>query len=381
MTRQLSTIFIVNVVFALALSGPALAECTEAMELRLGEWFVEAEQAARDCLERRPENAEAWAELARSLAVQGRLAEAVEAVDQALVEHPHSGDYTLLLARLWYWQGEHERAIQTLSSLPVGWSDTHDVVVLRREIDLALAAPPDLLASKSYFLVQVGYLAASERPEGWHFRHALGLGVTQRLLAEVNFEGIRRGFGQARFTDFMVGGASEYRFDAGYRMRAGGAYTLNPRFSPLWNAYVEPGFVFEGGLELGLRFWRIEFEQAGINVLNPGVVKYLGPWLFDARYYLGIESGQSLRHSVLGRTGYFFHDDLHVYLGAGLANHADYLEGRQISHEYGLIGLSGIEFGFSQRLHMLVDYQYRHEAASERVLGQHRITAGLRTRF
>lgn len=398
--------------------------CDDVRSLRLAGEFSRAIELAEECLEQHPENVETKIELGRLLAVEGRSDEATDWISRALEVNPSDPEALLLMGRLDARRGDFEAAGARLDELDD--QDRQRIDVRRFEADLALwrgdfddavdrydryleEEPDDGSAwmNRGHALAQAGrtseaessyrtsceeghreacsvvaelkeqgatryfarfapsYSFVADRPDAQRLHVVVGAEPTPRTGLEVGYLAARRGFGDGTVqSDLAMTAAGRWASENGPRFGAGGGWTFDPDFSPRWNAFVEGGWVADAGLDSGLRLWRLQFPTGGATVVNPSLTYYTGPWMFDGRYYLGIDDGGELDHSVQARAAYFFGDRTSVYAGAGAGNRPDYLEVTPltevpaVSHYTGLVGGA---LGLGDHHQLNLDLRYRHE--------------------
>jgi serine/threonine-protein kinase len=82
--------------------------------------FRKAVAKRRETLERSPNDAASWSELAYDLAMLDRREESLTALDRALRLNPDSPHYFYLAARIYNRLGDHERALEWLEKAVKG---------------------------------------------------------------------------------------------------------------------------------------------------------------------------------------------------------------------------------------------------------------------
>ena len=146
---------------------------------------------------------------------------------------------------------------------------------------------------------------------------------------------------------------------------AGGGFAPDATFFPNWNAFIEPHFVIDD-VDIGLRYWHIQFEQSGVDVVNPIVTLYLDKWYLDGRYYLALEPRQ-ITHAGLARIGYSV-GDFTLVAGGGAGNRSDFVELRRGDGdtEYHWLALGKAIWAYHPRQRLSLEVIQRVDVAGER---------------
>lgn len=414
------------VMLVVGLPAAASAQCaTEARYLRMQRRFKEAEQTARQCTKTEVGNADAWVELARALAARGESQEALEWVDKALEKYPDSADLKMLRARLLAWTDRLDEARAVLEKLPrevykrpaamrlradvllwderyeeaVKWYNRFDQVEpdnpivlykramayrgmgknskaladLRKSCDIAPQATSACEARESfahssfpilYTNVFYGYSRVVQRLDGWRVRGALGSEVNPNLTLMGTWEWMHRPFFDHRTADWRFNGYGAYQFDAmGLNLMAGGGFSPNPTFSPVWNGFVEPGWKFEH-FKVSARYWHIQYTGEPNEVINPNVELYFKPFMFELRYFATFDpSTDGVQHSGFGRMFYFFTDLTQLYVGGGGGDKSDYLEPRDINAESHWLVTAGFRYMLTPNHRLMINVTQRNDMA------------------
>ncbi len=398
--------------------------CDEIRSLRIAGDLQQAVEAAEACLEHNPSHVDAKMELAHTLVAKDLLEDAETWTSQVLKDFPDHGEALVLAARIEARRGEFETARTQLDDLDSALRQSAEV--RRFEADLALwqgdyetaiiqytnyldersddgpawtnlghanrqtgqsaaakisyaqgcnrgdqpgcTAYDDLQnerATRYFARFEPSYSIVEGRPDGQRLQVAVGTEPTPETSVELGYHAIRRGFtDDAVLTDLAMTGAGRWTSPTGPRLGVGGGWTFDVDFSPRWNAFVEGGWVLDSGLDSGLRLWRLQFPAGGTTVLNPSMTYYTGPWMFDARYYMGIDGARDLDHTVAGRIAHFFGDHTSLHVGGGVGTRPDYLEVSPLtdvpllSHYTARLGGT---LGLGDHHRLRLDFIYRHE--------------------
>jgi YaiO family outer membrane protein len=199
-----------------------------------------------------------------------------------------------------------------------------------------------------------------------------------KLHAEVDYR--TRDFGKGDLTDPYIRAGAVVMPTPRLSLGLAGGFTPSADFSPEWTAEAEVGYKIIDNLTAYVKYWRIEFDDGGANVITPRASWYVGPLLFDARYYLTLQEGKTTGHSVLGIGHYLFGPfDLHV--GGGGGDRSDYLEVLAGETDQFVLALAGASWDVTALHRIQFDYVYRNEASGERDFNLHQFTAGYRVSF
>ncbi|MFU8804989.1 MAG: YaiO family outer membrane beta-barrel protein [Bradymonadaceae bacterium] len=365
---------------------PALAkasiDCEMAREYRVSGELDKAEETARECITLNPYHIDAYAELSRALGLKGHHADAVNWIDLAIAGEPTIGEYHLWRARLLYWQGRNEDARRALDELPRTGVDAGEIGQFRRTLDKNTRR--DRWRSKRRrpsLKSEMAHLSSPQKPAGWHTRHTLAASPMDNLVTEYRIEGTRRTYGAEDLNDITLGADGQYLIRERYVLRTGGAMTPGAHFSPLWRAYIKPGYKFTPDLEVNVGYQHVQFHDGGVDLLNPQMLWYFGSFLIDARYYLGRESDGRIAHALMARFAVFPRDLMQIYVGASVGNQSDYLESKHRAPERALVGFIGAELPITRSLDLVMDYNHRRERLENEAFQLHRIRGGLRLHF
>lgn len=406
-------------------SSDGSVPCEDVSSLRHAGEFHQAEDTANRCLEERSDDVEMMLELARAVYAQDRAEEATKWTDRALSAAPEHEDAIIFRARLAAQAGDYEAAIHGLDELSTEtresvevqqlsanialWSGDHEAAVAaytayltdfeddpeawtnlghaesqigrlgdaresyRRSCEMGsergcAALEAALLHDRTRYFARVrpGYSSVWDLPDGQTLQLGIGVEPNRQTSVEAGYHFVRRGFADGEHQqDMGVSLDASYTATNGLRTGAGAAWMFDVDFSPQWMAYVDGGWTTDVGLDAGLRLGRIQFPAGGINVISPSLTYYTGPWMFDGRYYLGVDSERSLSHATLGRVGYFFGDRTSVHVGGGVGNRPDYIELTSLTDPplvAHYTGLAGGTFKLSDRHKFNLDLQYRHQS-------------------
>lgn len=155
---------------------------------------------------------------------------------------------------------------------------------------------------------------------------------------------------------------SSYLWPVGFKLSGAAGFTIAPDFLPTFTAQIEPGWVFDFGLEVYLKYWRLQFENDGVNVLSPAAIYYIGPAMFYLRYYLGIDDDPNIdpSNSLIGKAMLTF-APISFWAGGGIGDRADYLELDNTSNDGYWMLMAGIGWQIHWRHNLAFDYIYREE--------------------
>jgi|GEM_PF-4103745 len=418
-------------------------DCVEATRgLRMQRRFGEAEQSARACMQVQQGNPDAWVELARALAAQGNSEEALEWVNKALQQYPQIDDLKLLKARLLAWTQQLDAARKLLETLPdtiyerpdairlradillwdkayteaIDWYDRYDkadpdnpLVLYKRAMayrgagddgraleDLKKSceiAPEATNACKAreglaedaypklYANIFYGYSRIINRLDGWRLRGAVGSEISRNLTFMGTWEWLHRPFFDHRAADWRFSGWGAYQFDSGLFLMAGGGFSLDPVFSPKWNALAEAGWKFKY-FKTSARFWHIEFPDEANEILNANAEIYIKPYMFELRYFMTFSGGNDgLVHSGFGRVFYFFSNLTQFYIGGGGGGKSDYLEPRDVNSESHWLVTSGFRYMLTPHHRLMISVTQRHDSAGLQNYDQTEVLGGYEFRL
>jgi len=402
----------------------------------------ESETAARSCLKGDPDNGSAWFVLSRSLAARKEYDEARKAGAKAVERLPDRGDLQLWLVRLDAWSGQMDKASTRFRALPATvaqsgagvllkadlafwqedyygavqayenhlqkWPEVQDPDLMRRlglcylelgrnadaaavfdricDIDVshegcALRSEIDRKEARVAVLLQPGYLSVSDGSDGWALMgavdafldngHMVGASATHRTR---NYDGT------GALSDQFIELHGRYSFAPSFSLAGGAGFTPSPDFMPEWAAWLEPQLALTSSLRAFLKFWRLDFAGAGANVLVPRLAWYVGPFLFDARYYLSLHDDEEVSHSVLGNV-HLFLGDWSLRGGGGYGDRTDYLDVRVFEADDVWLLTAGLSWRPHWRHQILLDYIFRYESAGIRNLQTHDYLVGYRMWF
>ncbi len=204
------------------------------------------------------------------------------------------------------------------------------------------------------------------------------LGAAWRLSAAGDFR--TRDYGDGPMNDVYLEGQAEFRWGGGWSLSGTLGGTPRASFSPELSAALEAGVGLDFGLEVFLKYWRIQFPAGGAHVLAPRLFYYLGPLLWDLRYYFSFKDEGGLGHAVLGRVTWYTWR-VSPFLGAGRGDTNDYLELRHTGTELFWLIWAGIGVDLGSTSRVIADYVYRYEEASRIPMTLHQFTLRYEIRF
>ncbi|MGM0556712.1 MAG: tetratricopeptide repeat protein [Myxococcota bacterium] len=407
-------------------SNAAYAECPRAAELRKAGELDDAEQVARECVEARPDNADDLLELANVLAARGDYDEALTYLDRAEAQAPDYLAVDLQRIRVLAWSGDSQAALGELEALPaeafedesakllraqvnlwagkyqqaVSWFDRYleqvperptarygrgaALVELGRDeqavedlefacdegisdaCDLAREARRDAspsILSSTY--VQGEYSLVQDRDPGWSILGQLTFEPLRNWTITPSVEVRTRPFPDTSLTDVILELDTRFPIAGPLELAGGGGWAPNASFFPDWNAYIEPHIALDN-VDVGLRYWHIQFDETGVEVINPMLTVYLGNWYLDGRYYMAIETDE-ITHAGLARAGYSLGDWTFV-AGAGAGNRSDFVELRRTDTDtqYHWLALGKAIWAFHPRQRASLEVVQRVDVAGER---------------
>jgi YaiO family outer membrane protein len=320
---------------------------TAAKEAESAKEFDRAAGLYRDYLQRRPEDDEVRALLARVLSWQGQHEEAVALYRDILIRHPVDIDVRIALARVRSWQqqfdesaamyravlNEDPKNVEAKQGLAdtLYWSkhyqealrlyqeisdETHNPEVARRivavtqELTLSARAPvgprdrPALPFRRYAKLGYSHYTYTNGFPD-----ERDGLIEAAKPMGDLTFVGRIEPLNRFGLHDTPLSGelySPLWQRAWGYLSASG---TINPGFAP--NLTVG-GEVFQGlgdlspylsSIELSFGYRRMHFKQEGIDLLQPGVTIYLpfNLWLTEKIYYVPEQGSITLSSQLTWR--------------------------------------------------------------------------------
>ena len=398
--------------------------CEVMRDLRIDGEFSAAEEAARSCLELRPDDEEVKLELARALYAQERVEDAVQWAMRVVEVAPDNEEALVFSARLIGHGGDYEQAIATLSKLPDETRDTAEVKRLHADLVLwsgeyaeaateyalylsdqeedatawtnlghaqvqsgevrsaqdsyqrgcelgdrrgcdALSALQDAERRQRFLRLEPGYSAVIDGANGHYLRVTAGVEAETSLA--LSYHQITRGFDDGQsLRDHGLNVALGRQLGSGVRVGTGAGIYFDPHFSPLWSGYAEAAWSHDVGLEPGLRLWRMHFRQGGANIINPSLTYYVGPLVANGRYYLSIDDDGGVDHAAMGLLGYYFGDHTSVRAGFGAGTRPDYVDLTALIHSPTLSHYTAVLGGSiapGERHRFDLTLQYRHEGS------------------
>jgi tetratricopeptide (TPR) repeat protein len=417
-------------------------ECEQAKSLWTKGLYPEAEKEALACLAKKPDSVATWFLLSRIFAAQYRYNEALIWVDTGLEKHPEDVDLLAWRVRVLAWKGDLDRAWDEALNLPsVAFLDPDtsklvaDLAYWRKDYPIAVRRykshldkwPDDKKARQNravskielghvdegetelrelcdqdssnksacgqvkeiekrrtrYWLgLQPGIMVSGKEIFGWNVMGNFGWKINPAWTAEALVDFRRRELGTEYNTDIYIEGAATWRFLKRYALRAAVGGTVIADYSPWLTFQIEPSVRFYSGVELFLKYWRMQFKDAGINILSPRLSYYAGPFFLDMRYYLSITDDGDIGNAVLGKLMAFI-VNFHLYGGAGIGDRTDYIyqqvDKAQTDRFWTLMGGAGWRFGWRNLI--TFDYVYRNEKAAQTMLHIHQLMLGYRVDF
>ncbi|MBX3328873.1 MAG: YaiO family outer membrane beta-barrel protein [Nitrospira sp.] len=321
---------------------------TAAKEAEAAKEFDRAAGLYRDYLQRRPEDDEVRALLARVLSWHGQHEEAVTLYRDILTRHPVDIDVRIALARVRSWQQQFDESAALYRAVldedpqnveakqgladTLYWSkhyqdalrlyqevydQTHDpevtqrILAVNQEITLSARAPVrgprngPALPFRNY--AKLGYS---------HYTYTNGFPDERdwvieaaKPLGKLTFVGRIEPLNRFGLHDTPVSGevySPLWQRAWGY-LGASGA--VNPGFVPNWTV---GGEIFQGledlspylsSIELSFGYRRMHFKQEGIDLLSPGVTIYLpfNLWLTEKIYYVPEQGSITLSSQLTWR--------------------------------------------------------------------------------
>jgi hypothetical protein len=432
---------ILAAVWVLAIDIPASAgACPEAAErLRAGNHGGAAD-AARACLDRDLESPGTWMLLAQALAWQGRYDAALVWAGIGARRHPEDPSWSLLQGRILAWKGQLEAAWDLVDELPlealadpedlrfVGdlafWRQDHEEADRRYSIFLE-AFPDDTMArrnrgivrrdsgdtagalgdfdvlceagsregclladqeriSRARFalLMNFGHTFVQDHPDWW----AVGLSLQARVLPRVNLglatELRPRRYGENVLSDMYIEFQSSVDVLSWFTLRAAGGLSVRPRYSPNWAIRIEPVLRVVPGVELGILFWRLDFQNSPASVVSPSILFESGRWNVVGRYYLTVRDDSTTAHAGFAKLGFRIAWPWTAFVGGGAGNRTDYLELRgDPNAELHWTLVAGISWQMNWRFRILLDWMFREERSGPARFRQNRLGLAWETRF
>jgi len=414
--------------FLLPFTGMAFSsDCPDAQESFTKEDFVQAENAARACIEASPDNEYNWYALSRALGFQKKFDKALKWADKAYEKNPADYDFATWRVRLISWSGDLDLAWTEAMKLPekafldkdnnrlladiAMWRKDYPEAIKRynkfllvwpgdagaiknRGVSYKESSQPKLAKQDFKQLCDMGdcklyrqmqsekarfkmvfqpryWFAdkkwegtdAKDNPEAIEGYFLFDARVYDTLHLGLELDHRARKYGSETFTDQVAGLYANYSFDFGMILLGSVGMTINPDFSPSLYGIIEPGWGFDFGLELYLRYWRMQFEQYGVNVIS--VIYTIDPVSFYVRYYRGYDEDPVIdpSNSILGKFTYTILELVSLSIGAAYGDGADYLKIDDIKRKGYYLILGGIGWQINPLHSLALDYEYRDEAS------------------
>jgi hypothetical protein len=367
--------------------------------------FQDALETAEAVIDSHPGYLDARVLALRALVGLQRLPEAHKAAEQLPSEWLQDPENSVLWGDLSFWAGDYleasyryDRHLQrfgddpgVLRKLGLCRLELGDSKEALSALDRSCAADGrgdscrmagELRARNSRWLLGVsgGLLHIEEGATGWNAGVLVGrnLGSAWRLSAAGDFR--TRDYGDGSMNDVYLEGQADFRWGGRWSLSGTLGGTHRASFSPELSAALEAGVRLDFGLELFLKYWRIQFPSGGAHVLAPRLFYYLGPLLWDLRYYLSFKDEGGLGHAVLGRVTWYV-SRLSPFLGAGRGDTNDYMELRHTGTELFWLIWAGIGVDVGSTSRVIADYVYRYEEASQIPMTLHQFTLRYEIKF
>lgn len=331
---------------------------------------------------------------------------AAPGVDEAGGAGEPGGDRELarLRGELALWRGDQEEAGAAFATYLERWPEDREIRLALAKLrlgdgDVAAARPTleELCADgeaeacsalrgidRSGFVLrlQAGPISSSGEGSGWRGRLGVEAPLREGLSLRAGAELQQRTYGGVTARDPSVDLGGTARVLSWLSLDVGGGLSIDPTFSPDWNAHVEAIFDLGEHFTLHARYWRIEFAAAGVDVLSPAI-GYEGPffWL-SARLWRSFDpAGDGLAGLLQG--GLPLVADLDLSLGIGGGDKADYLILRDVAvgAERHVVGLVGLAWTPLYELQFRVDYIGRREWRGDDSLLRHELLFGVARRW
>lgn len=384
--------------------------------------YVEAIKLAEDALNKYPKDTDLQAWLVRVLAWSGNYDKAWNLAEKLPKTALLDKDNARLVADLAFWKKDYKEAISRYDRFLEKWPTDHGAIrnrgtcywksgnddrakedfetlcnMSRTNSDASCDPLKELkehLARYTLF-IQPEYwtrtkeftnLNIQEDYEGWDGFLLFDVRAWNTLHVGASIDHRTRDYGEGQLDDQYLEGYASYLWDSGFYLYGAVGGTIDTDFSPIYTAAIEPGFIFKFGLELYLRYWRIEFEESGVHVISPALVYTLGPARFYFRYYHGIDDDPDIAQSnaYLGKLTFYI-KSISLSGGGGYGDRTDYLEIDQMERDEYWLVTGGIGWQIHWRHGLMFDYVYRNEIAESLALEvhytQHQYLLGYKLRF
>jgi hypothetical protein len=367
-----------------------LAACPDARDARWRGDADQAEAAARACLSRAPEDADAMLELSRALALRNRTEDAVIWADRAIVAAPEAPDPRVWRARLAFWAGELAARIALAegdaaraealftTSLTLSPSEPAHLgrAVARARTGRAWGAFADLDAV-------CRASGCPDRVRWWRNLAPVRATVEAQALAGLRGGGVQtdsalRASLAAPFglrlgpiatlrtrtdidPDAAVGAQVAQALGERVEVHAEAQLGLGSGILPIVDLRGGVGLTGFGPvwLELDGRF--LEFEDASAGIIQPSVCGDAGRWGACGRYSAVVPSGDVVRHFGLAQGWVGLTRQLLARLGTGGGNINDFLIARDVEAAGSFVAYAGLEWLFSRHHGISATYTFRYE--------------------
>lgn len=398
----------------------------------------QAERLARRCLQHNPNHSQARIVLSRALAAQQRYGQAIAQLDRVLYRYPRDGDLLVLRVRLLAWSGDLNGAWSQLLQLPTSsfadpetvllganlafWRKDYLEAVLRYS-DFLEVQPGDTTALRNRglawrqqgepkqalldferlckldaaqcglktelqqeqarfsLMLMPAYYHIVDRPPAGRLSSIFRAQVFPQLQAGAQAELRYRDFGQGGLTDVYLQGDATLNHDSGLFVTVGAGFSILPQFSPQWTAQVEPGYAFAFGLELYLKYWRLQFAQGGAHVISPAFYYGLGRFGFYSRCYFAIDDQRGPTLALMSKISLRPGPPWQLFLGGGFGDRSEYLEPRQVDLSGSAFAVAGASWDLHWRHRFLLEVLLRRETSDQQIYLEAQTALGYRLRF
>ena len=161
----------------------------------------------------------------------------------------------------------------------------------------------------------------------------------------------------------------------------GGRDQRHREFSPVWSAQLESGLALPGGLEVDLKFWRLEFEGTGASVISPAVLYDVGLVSLSIRYFVWFGAVNGVTQSAFGRAGIALGGSWATYVGGGGGTGSDYLDVQQNVPAGFWFAMAGVSRQLGWRQRLIADYVHRYEWGGASTYIQDKFSLGYELRL
>jgi len=427
---------------ALAVAGGARAAgCPKSEDLWKAGKFKAAEDEARACLKAAPDDVSVWLALSKALAVQAKYAAALKWAEKAIARYPADLDLVSWRIRVLAWKGDMAKAWTEIEKLPPEAFDDKETALLAGNVALWKKDYKEAVTLYSYYLklepndldaiknrgiayeksYKIGEARkdyerlcekSGKKPDSCKYLESLNERFARAKLAlvpsywliekqEDDFNVLTsvdvRAWRQLHFgvsldirgrhiedelkMDYYLEAWTLFKTEFNLILFLAGGYTPAANFSPAWTVQGEVGYGFKFGLEIYLKYWRIQFKNGGAHVISPALVYNLKRWVFTVRYYLGIDDKKGIGHAGMLKVSCNVTSPLSIYLGGAVGNRAEYIEPFENESELFYSLFIGAVGKITWRHQLTFDYTFRVDQTSSRLYRQHKFTLGYQVAF